>query len=88
MLYDQLKKVYQQGNNQGLESVPTTENNLVECKLINNFLQPLVEYKDNGLTIPIRFSRHRITELLVAAEQTASFFPCNSNWAKNDRLES
>jgi len=25
MLYDQLKKVYQQGSNQGLESVPTTE---------------------------------------------------------------
>jgi hypothetical protein len=31
------------------------------------------------LTIPIRFSRQRITELLVAAEQTASFFPYNRN---------
>ena len=30
------------------------------------------------LTIPIRLSRHNITELLVAAEQTASFFPCNN----------
>lgn len=28
-----------------------------------------------GLTSPIRFSRHSMTELLVAAEQTASFFP-------------
>jgi len=61
---------------------------LVECKLINKFLLPILEYKENGLTIPIRFSRHRITELLVAAEQTASFFPCNSNWAKNNRLQS
>lgn len=28
-----------------------------------------------GLTIPIRFSRHSMTELLVAAEHTASFIP-------------
>lgn len=37
---------------------------------------------ESALTSPIRFSRQRITELLVAAEQTASFFPCSSNWAK------
>ena len=37
---------------------------------------------DIGLTIPIRFSRHRITELLVAAEQTASFFPYQSKWKR------
>ena len=30
------------------------------------------------LTFPIRLSRHNITELLVAAEQTASFFPYNN----------
>ena len=30
-----------------------------------------------GLTSPIRFSRHSITELFVAAEQTASFVPYN-----------
>lgn len=37
---------------------------------------------ESGLTIPIRFSRQRITELLVAAEQTASNFPCKRNWTK------
>jgi len=29
------------------------------------------------LTIPIRFSRHKMTELLVAAEHTASLIPYN-----------
>jgi hypothetical protein len=38
------------------------------------------------LTIPIRFSRQRITELLVAAEHTASFFPCNIIGAKKYNL--
>lgn len=39
--------------------------------------------KDKRFTNPIRFSKHRITELLVAAEQTASFLPCN----RDDKCE-
>jgi len=34
--------------------------------------------KSRRLTSPIRFSRHSTTELLVAAEQTASILPWNT----------
>lgn len=42
----------------------------------------MIRLQENQLTIPMRFSRHRITELLVAAEQTASSFPYNSGKRK------
>ena len=39
--------------------------------------------RQKELTSPIRFSRHSITELLVAAEQTASKVPYNSEHHKH-----
>lgn len=42
------------------------------------------EILESGRTIPIRFSRQSTTELLVAAEQTASFFPYNRKKKKKN----
>lgn len=75
---------YLQGSSQDLETAPTTRGKQ------NKESTEIVKHKNedacfnfmvlqNGPTSPIRFSRQSMTELLVAAEQTANFFPYNNS---------
>ena len=70
---------YPQGSNQDLGIAPKTESE------VYNKWKPYLKKRKwmeitkskQGLTIPIKFSRQSTTELLVAAEQIASFLPWN-----------
>lgn len=82
----QKRSTYRQGSNPDFESAPKKMKTKTDIWIFVAEEQKSMFYNKDSpkkqLTIPIRFSRQSITELLVAAEQTANFLPYNNEQKK------